>query len=245
MIRCRAGLRIVLGAAAALYLAFAAAFAGPAAAQNRPAPPSAELLARQFERIAFSSEYGGAHRAGRLIRWREPIVVAILGDDTGAFRAEVEGQLAELRALTRHPIDFQRGEAPASLVIEFSTSRGATTFEPGAPCRTVMWDRDFAIYRARIYITPAPDELRRHCIAEEITQALGLADDSPLIRDSIFHDWNRRQRIAPWDALMVRMLYDPRIAPGMDRAQAMPLVRQIILEDAAARRSASTTRRLR
>ena len=33
---------------------------------SRPAWPSAKTLARQFERIAFTSEFGGQYRAGRL-----------------------------------------------------------------------------------------------------------------------------------------------------------------------------------
>ena len=86
------------------------------------------------------------------------------------------------------------------------------------------------IRRVQIYITPYPDAIRRHCIAEELTQALGLADDSNIVRDSIFNDASARLRIAPWDALMVRILYDPRLRPGMHKSEAMPIVRRIIAE---------------
>jgi len=95
----------------------------------------------------------------------------------------------------------------------------------------------------QIYIAPYPDEVRRHCIAEELTQALGLADDSKLLRDSIFNDASARQRIAPWDALMVRILYDPRLSPGMHKSEAMPIVRRIIAEHTG--RGATSSRRPR
>jgi len=215
-----------------ILVAAACTAAAETVAQGRgwPAP---ETLARQFERIAFSSEFGGQYRAGRLIRWDGPITVRITGHAPDRFRAEVERQLAELRQLSGLAIDFApagaEGAAPA-MTIEFSASRGGTAFDPNAPCRTLIWETGFAIRRVQVYITPYPDELRRHCIAEELTQSLGLADDSPLLRDSIFNDASSRQRLAPWDALMVRILYDPRLKPGMHRTEAMPLVRRIVAE---------------
>jgi hypothetical protein len=207
--------------------------AAPAAGQAKARWPAPELLARQFERIAFSSEFGGESRKGRLIRWEGPIRVRIAGHFPDRFRIEVARQLAELRQLSGLAIDISEagGEAqPAAMTIEFSASRGGTTFDPEAPCRTLIWETGHVIRRVQIYITPWPDEVRRHCIAEELTQALGLADDSRLIRDSIFNDASARQRIAPWDALMVRILYDPRLRPGMPKAEAMPIVRRIIAE---------------
>lgn len=207
--------------------------AAPAEAQSRIRWPAPEALARQFERVAFSSEFGGEYRAGRLIRWQGPIRVRLAGHFPDRFRAEVARQLAELRQLSGLAIDIVEasGEAaPAPMTVEFSTSRGGTSFEPEAPCRTLIWETGHVIRRVQIYIAPYPDEVRRHCIAEELTQALGLADDSRILRDSIFNDASARQRIAPWDALMVRILYDPRLAPGMHKSAAMPIVRRIIAE---------------
>ncbi|HEY7607590.1 MAG TPA: DUF2927 domain-containing protein [Alphaproteobacteria bacterium] len=207
--------------------------AGGALGESRSAWPNREVLARQFERIAFTSEFGGENRAGRLIRWSGPIRVRLAGHMPDRFRAEVERQLAELRALSGLAIEIAGEGAeglPPALTVEFSNSRGGTTFDPEAPCRTLIWETGHVIRKVQIYIAPYPDLVRRHCIAEELTQALGLADDSPLVRDSIFNDASARQRLAPWDALMVRILYDPRLRPGMLKAEAMPVVRRIIAE---------------
>src|SRR5690349_23042147 len=111
--------------------------AGPAEAESRVAWPSAEIMARQFERIAFSSEYGGQYRTGMLVRWDGPIRVRITGHVPDRFRVEVERQLAELRQLSGLSIELAEasGEAlPAPMTVEFSNSRGGTTFEPDAPC---------------------------------------------------------------------------------------------------------------
>ena len=150
------------------------------AAQSRRAWPAPEVLARQFERIAFSSEFGGEYRAGRLIRWQGPLRVRINGHYPDRFRAEVERQLNELRQLSGLDIEIvgstSEGASPP-MTIEFSSSRGGTSFDPEAPCRTLIWETGYVIRRVQIYIAPYPDEVRRHCIAEELTQALGLADD--------------------------------------------------------------------
>lgn len=233
-------LRLALLAASMLVLA------GGALSETRSPWPAREVLARQFERIAFTSEFGGENRAGRLIRWSGPIRVRLSGHMPDRFRAEVERQLGELRELSGLAIAIA-GEGseglPASMTVEFSNSRGGTAFDPDAPCRTLIWETDHVIHRVQIYIAPYPDRVRRHCIAEELTQALGLADDSPLIRDSIYHDDSARQRIAPWDALMVRILYDPRLRPGMLKAEAIPIVRHIIAEHLG--RGATSSRRPR
>ncbi len=220
---------LALAAVPMLLLATAA----PAVAQSKGRWPAPEILARQFERVAFSSEFGGEYRSGRLIRWQGPIRVRITGHFPDRFRVEVERQLSELRQMSGLAIDIAEGggEAqPAPMTIEFSTSRGGTSFDPEAPCRTLIWETGYVIRRVQIYITPYPDEVRRHCIAEELTQALGLADDSRILRDSIFNDASARHRIAPWDALMVRILYDPRLRPGMHKTEAMPIVRRVIAE---------------
>jgi hypothetical protein len=203
------------------------------AAQSRSAWPAPEVLARQFERIAFSSEFGGEYRAGRLIRWQGPLRVRLNGHYPDRFRAEVERQLNELRQLSGIDIEIVAGTSEGAsppMTIEFSSSRGGTSFDPEAPCRTLIWETAYVIRRVQIFIAPYPDEVRRHCIAEELTQALGLADDSRIVRDSIFNDGSARQRIAPWDALMVRILYDARLRPGMHKTEAMPIIRRIIAE---------------
>jgi hypothetical protein len=213
----------------------------PAQGEGRGAWPRPELLARQFDRIAFSSEHGGHYRAGRLIRWQGPVRVRLAGATSPQIRDEVERQLAQLRHHSGLVIEIVADAAPEAapgIRVEFSFSRGGTTFEPEAPCRTLIWEQNFVIERALVYISPTPDPIRRHCIAEELTQALGLADDSPLVADSIFNDGSSRQQIAPWDALMVRILYDPRLRAGMHRNEAMPNVRRIILEQT---RSAGTS----
>lgn len=85
--------------------------------------------------------------------------------------------------------------------------------------------RAVAIIRAEL-----PPLLRLSCIHEEIAQGLGLSNDSPNARPSIFNDDDEFGRLTAMDELMLQMLYDPRLQPGMDAETARPTVNAIAAE---------------
>ena len=72
--------------------------------------------------------------------------------------------------------------------------------------------------------------LNRDCIIEELTHILGLAQDTCIIRPSTFCGRDDLDYLPWYDALMVGVLYDPRLKPGMARDDALPLVRHVIGE---------------
>ncbi len=79
--------------------------------------------------------------------------------------------------------------------------------------------------------------MRQSCIQEEITQALGLANDSPNARPSIFNDDEEFALLTRHDELLLQMLYDPRLKIGMTIEYAHPIVQQIAQELMALGRS--------
>jgi hypothetical protein len=90
------------------------------------------------------------------------------------------------------------------------------------PANNGVLTRAVAIIRAEL-----PPLLRLSCIHEEIAQGLGLANDSPEARPSIFNDDDEFGRLTAMDELMLQLLYDKRLSPGMDAATARPAVRDI------------------
>ena len=72
-----------------------------------------------------------------------------------------------------------------------------------------------------------PDLMRQGCFHEEIAQGLGLANDSPAARPSIFNDDEEFGLLTTHDEMLLRILYDPRMRPGMTVPQALPVARQI------------------
>lgn len=87
--------------------------------------------------------------------------------------------------------------------------------------------------------------LRRSCIEEEFGQTFGPAADYEDARPSIFNDNSEFALMTTHDELLLRILYDPRLSPGMTEEEGMPIVRRIIAElrpdaDAPAQKTART-----
>ncbi len=83
---------------------------------------------------------------------------------------------------------------------------------------------DSAVSVIRSELTP---KLRSLCVHEELAQSLGLINDSPRARPSIFNDNEEYALLTRQDELMLKMLYDPRLRPGMTLAEARPIVELI------------------
>ncbi len=111
---------------------------------------------------------------------------------------------SEVAAITEMP------RSTYCLVYAMSASDGAS------------YTRAFAVIRAE-----HPDLLRLSCLHEEIAQGLGLANDSPTARPSIFNDDEEFALLTRQDELMLRILYNPALIPGMTETQARPIVESL------------------
>ena len=114
---------------------------------------------------------------------------------------------ADIRALT----DL----SPQIFCTVFTYSR------PGSP----VYTRAVAVIRAEL-----GPRLRTSCFHEEMAQGLGLANDDPRARPSIFNDDEEFAHLTWLDELLLRILYDRRLRPGMGEAEALPIIRQIAAE---------------
>ena len=72
--------------------------------------------------------------------------------------------------------------------------------------------------------------MRKSCIHEEMAQSLGLTNDSKSARPSIFNDDEEFALLTRHDELLLKILYDKRLQPGMNNKIALPIVRQIAEE---------------
>lgn len=83
-------------------------------------------------------------------------------------------------------------------------------------------ERAIAIIRAE-----HPALMMLSCIHEELAQGLGLSNDSPVARPSIFNDDEEFATLTTHDELLLKMLYDPRLKSGMSLPEARPTIKQI------------------
>ena len=214
----------------------------PAAAENMP---PLDTLLRQYVEVAFRNEFGGAHRFDRIVKWEGPIRARLEGPNADAYKAQVERQFAVLRRLTGLSMEIVDGFRPfadVNMTITFVDTGGRGPEDPERACfSSAHEDDNFVLRKAEIMITADIPELRQHCVVEEISQALGLLNDSTILFPSIFNDDSRQQALSPWDELMFYAHYDPRIRPGMTINQAMPVIREIFVQELAKLNSPGTS----
>lgn len=132
----------------------------------------------------------------------------------------------ERRALGPQLEALVPGISPA--LVRTVTSMPRSTF-----CTVFAFSVDSAsnYYRAVAVIrAEQPDILRLACIHEELAQGMGLANDSPSARPSIFNDDEEFALLTRHDELLLEMLYDPRLRAGMQADEARPILRQIAAE---------------
>ncbi len=86
------------------------------------------------------------------------------------------------------------------------------------------------ISSAEVFISIEKKPKAEHCLAEELTQILGLTGDIDLYKNSVFHEGGTGRYITDIDRIMIRTLYDKRLKNGMSLAQALPIAKEVILE---------------
>ena len=90
---------------------------------------------------------------------------------------------------------------------------------------------DGQIVSARIVVNSDHDEIQiAHCLLEELTQSMGLPNDDGRIIPSIFNDDLKLDDLSLIDKVLVRVLYDPRMAAGTPRDRALDLARDILAQ---------------
>ncbi|MCQ0970644.1 DUF2927 domain-containing protein [Paracoccus sp. TK19116] len=140
-------------------------------------------------------------------------LVLILTEDE---RRTIGPRLAELLpGIPPGDITRLQGLAPGNYCTVFAYSRGGDA----------VYSNAVALIRDEL-----PPRLRASCIQEELAQGMGLANDSYESRPSIFNDDEEFALLTRHDELLLQMLYDPRLRPGMAEAEAAPIVRQIAAE---------------
>lgn len=194
-----------------------------------------------------------------LQRWDRPVRIRVVAGNavsperSARDRANIQSFAARLSRLTRHPISVTSGPGNFTVLILGEVERrnyGAELAQliPGlSPASTqaildmaptnychvaAVTDDTTNTYIQAVAVIRAehPNLLRLSCIHEELAQGLGLPNDSPKARPSIFNDDEEFGLLTTMDEKMLRILYDPRMRPGMSEAEARPIVHQIAQE---------------
>ena len=203
---------------------------------------------------------GGTGLTGGLSRWSGPVrVVADFGPSVqesqrNRDRMVLEAYTRRLSQVTGHPISTQarRGnfhvifasaddrayvaerirsllpnlsDADLRLFVDPPRTHYCFVLAGGPPNAPFDYIQGVALIRAE-----HPDLVRDSCIHEEVAQGLGLLNDSPEVRPSIFNDDDEFAYLTSHDEKLLEILYDERLKTGMSADEARPLLRIIARE---------------
>lgn len=210
-------------------------------------PPAPEGLADRFELVAFYDEESGEELPLR--RWEEPIRIQIGQANATPYLGSARSVIAALDLLTPMPVRERRaGEFANMLVLigtwdemealwrQFPELDGGRDPDLRFDCMVSTYPGPsrppFAIASAVVMIDSVNLDANhvRRCLAQELTQALGLMNDIDDPDGTVFSSRTTRQSLSRSDRHMVQILYDHRLESGMSRAEAMPIVRRIAAE---------------
>jgi Protein of unknown function (DUF2927) len=192
----------------------------------------------------------------QLRRWEVPVRVAIRfgasvpPDRQATDRARISSFVARLASVTGHPMAVDERSPNFFIHIVSEDERealgptinatlagllpadvaGITNMPRSTYCLVYAlsdgssgaYTRAFAVIRSE-----HPDLLRLSCLHEELTQGLGLPNDSPRARPSIFNDDEEFALLTDHDELLLRILYSRELRPGMSATEARPIIESL------------------
>lgn len=201
-------------------------------------------LADLFTRLSHDLEWGG--RRPGLVRLEAPISVGMTGCCTSEHAPFLDSFLAQMRA--RMGIAISRRTAPHNLIVNLVPGSDFRARVPAHLCVVAPGRLPWSRFRESperfgtrafeerrnvsamsVYIpdTAAPYLIRR-CLIEEVTQALGLANDLNGLGDTIFNDDGAHIWPTALDYLMLRTLYAAELRTGLNRQETTTRARQVL-----------------
>ncbi|WP_254703932.1 DUF2927 domain-containing protein [Roseovarius sp. THAF9] len=195
-------------------------------------------------------------------KWTGPVRIGVEfgrnvpADVKSSERARVAAYASRLARITGHPITVSNASpnfvvlfmsnddraqsraralevipaiAKSNLAIITNLPRSTQCFVISAGVRS---ENDLGV--ALAYIRSELTDLQRlACIHEEIAQGLGLTNDSPRARPSIFNDDEEFALLTTHDEMLLEALYNPALKPGMGLEEARPILRRLFEKGAS------------
>ena len=204
-------------------------------------------IENSFVTIAFGREHGSA--SGRLSKWASAIRFTITDHtaDKVLHQQMTTQHLSHLASITGLDIRQAQSEKESNLTIIFASENELDKrmqhdfgianesvrlrLNRGAICFAWIPSTETAISHARVIIPV--DRARAHgkllaCVVEELTQILGLANDSDVVFPSVFNDHSHNDFLTGLDFILLKLMYHPALRSGMTAKQVRQTVRQLL-----------------
>lgn len=195
-----------------------------------------------FREVALGFEFGAASRITR--KWIDPMKIFVGGQPTQTHLRELRGIVNEINDLATDgfEISIVDDSLQSNYYIFLGSSGDYISMFPWNVERvfenwglgTVWWDENNNIYQGRMYvdIERANNREQMHLLREELTQTLGLGQDSGKYADSIFQqEWTNVDRYIEIDRDLIRLLYHPKMTSGLGATSVLDVLKDIFEEE--------------
>lgn len=211
----------------------------------------AGYIQNSFIEIALNNEYSSEVSTVR--KWTRPIYYSIVHRtaDKDLHQRITEAHLTHLANITGVAIHPASKKHKANLTIIFSTEQligqelkqdfllnnqqQITALSRNSVCLAHFSTYPDNSIKQAIVIIPV-DRARAHakllaCVVEELTQIMGLPNDSDHVFPSIFNDKSNEDYLSGLDFLLLKLLYRPEIRVGMSVNQVKSQLAKILAKE--------------
>lgn len=209
----------------------------------------ASVLVEDFEILAFGPLNRDDQRIddARLQKWLNPVKISLhfdkslRSDERAVDRARILSLTSRLEHFTGHPIRLAEKDPnirvfvmnEARIVTIGQAAHGVAGELGASSCALDIAAQQMpesGLEEVSIYVrADLTEEARHHCYKRLISQSLGFTKGAGQMPSILAAD-PLTTGFTSHDDLMLRMLYDPRLQPGITRREARPIVKVLARE---------------
>jgi hypothetical protein len=199
-----------------------------------------------FFKTAFRAELQFDRRIERIRKFDEPVRVFVVNRGAPDRRAEIATIITDIHAHVDHlDVALTDDRQAANFVVTLVQSRdfARTIRAHYGPDKAkqiqqslhpqclsgIGKDRSFRIRRAEVILPVDAGEFAFYdCAYEELLQALGVINDDNSVPWTMFNDNVQMGYFDVYDQYLLNILYDPRVRPGMTKAELDKLLPEVL-----------------
>lgn len=203
-------------------------------------------IEKSFYNIVLDSEY---ERLSPVVRkWNQPLRVW-MSSQAGNGRQQAHyltQHFHQLSKITGLPIHFVPIAKQANVRVYFAegaelkhiasremSSVAVNNLSHSYCLGQIRFNRKAEITRGTVVVDVAKSEANQKllpCIVEELTQMLGVINDSAAVHPTIFSDISNEDFLTGLDYLLLKLLYSPQVKAGMRAEQLSPILQDQLEE---------------
>lgn len=178
-----------------------------------------EQIKSYFNEVAYGSDQMKDSKTNKITKWDKEIKMYLDGYYTNQDLMNVKSLISELNTLIGNiKITIVKNKSEANSIVffgDFNTFNSKYLYNQlqyvncNGYCLIYSYSGSIIIDNVKIFIRNDVSSLdKKHAIIEEITQSLGLANDSWTYEDSMFYEgYTTTQQLSKIDKEVIKMLY--------------------------------------